>query len=49
MKTFEDYKARLLSEPSEHVREELLAQADEDGFTAWELAELAGACREMWA
>lgn len=49
MKTFEDYKQALLDQESPYLREKLLAQADEDGFTAWELAELAGVRAELWA
>ena len=37
MKTFEDY------------RQALLAQADADGLTAWELAELSQIGAEPWA
>ena len=40
MKTFEDYK-QALEHTGPRLREKLLAQADADGFTAWELAELA--------
>lgn len=49
MKTLEDYKQALLDQPSTFIREKLLAQADADGFTAWELAELAGVGCECWA
>lgn len=41
MKTFEDYK-QAMEHAGPRLREKLLAQADADGFTAWELAELAG-------
>lgn len=40
MKTLEDYKLALEA-AGPRLREKLLAQADADGFTAWELAELA--------
>lgn len=40
MKTFEDYK-EALEHAGPRLQEKLLAQADADGFTAWELAELA--------
>ena len=49
MKTFEDYKTALLDQPSIFIREKLLAQAEADGFTAWELAELAEVRAEPWA
>ena len=49
MKTFEDYKRALMDQPSAFIREKLLAQAESDGFTAWELAELAGVRAEPWA
>lgn len=48
MTTIEDYKQALRDQPSEHIREKLLAQAEADGFNAWELAELA-AWAEAWA
>lgn len=48
MKTMEDYK-QALETAGPYLREKLLAQADADGFTAWELAELAGARAEPWA
>ncbi len=41
MKTFEDYKAALMDQASQFLREKLLAQADADGLDAWKLAELA--------
>ena len=40
MKTLEDYKVAL-EVAGPRLREKLLAQADADGFDAWELAELA--------
>lgn len=49
MRTFEDYKRTLLDTPSEHIREKLLAEADASGFTAWQMAELAGLRAELWA
>lgn len=45
VKTLEDYKQALMDQPSVLIREKLLAQAEADGFTAWELAELAA----IWA
>lgn len=48
MKTLEDYK-QALEHAGPRLAEKLLAQADEDGFTAWELAELAGTRAELWA
>lgn len=48
MKTFDDYK-EALENSGPVLQEKLLAQADKDGFTAWELAELAGVCAEQWA
>ncbi len=47
--TFEDYKNAISNAPSERIREKLLAEADERGFTAWQLAELAGVRAELWA
>ena len=44
MKTIDDYK-EALEHAGSAVQEKLLAQAD--GFTAWELAELA-AWAEAW-
>lgn len=49
LKTLEDYKAALLEEPSLRLRERLLGEADESGFTAGELAELAQAAALAWA
>lgn len=48
-KTFEDYKLILSDTPSQRIREKLLAEADERGFTAWQMAELAGVRAENWA
>lgn len=47
MKTIDDYK-QALEHAGSAVQEKLLAQADEDGFSAWELAELA-AWAAAWA
>lgn len=47
MKTLEEYK-QALEHAGSAVQEKLLAQADADGFSAWELAELA-AWAEAWA
>lgn len=49
MKTFEDYKTALQNQPSPLIREKLLAEADDCGFTAWQMAELAGVRTELWA
>lgn len=46
MKTIEEYKRALLDAPSEYIREKLLAEADKDGLTAWQLAELASMAAE---
>lgn len=48
MKTLEDYKEALES-AGPRLREKLLAQAEEDGYDAWALAELAGVRAELWA
>lgn len=47
MKTLEEYK-QALEHAGSAVQEKLLPQADADGFTAWELAELA-AWAQAWA
>lgn len=47
MKTFEDYK-RAIENAGPALVEKLLAQADADGLTAWQLAELAGLRAELW-
>ncbi len=47
MKTFEDYK-QAIENAGPVLAEKLLAQADEDGFSAWQLAELVGARAELW-
>lgn len=46
--TLEEYRTAL-KDAGPRLREKLLAQADEDGFSAWELAELAGIQAEAWA
>ena len=48
MKTFEDYK-QALEHAGPVLAEKLLAQADKDGLTAWQLAELVGVNAELWA
>lgn len=48
MKTFEDHKDALKN-AGPRLSELLLAQAENDGFTAWQTAELAGVRAEMWA
>lgn len=47
MKTFEDYK-RAIENAGPVLAEKLLAQADADGLTAWQLAELVGLRAELW-
>lgn len=49
MKTLEDYKCAVAEQPSAVLADKLIAQADKDGFTAWELAELASVRAELWA
>lgn len=49
MKTFEDYKRAVAEQPSGLLADKLIAEADKAGFTAWELAELAGVRAELWA
>lgn len=49
MKTFEDYKAALLEQPSPYLRERMLGEADESGLTAGELDALAQAAALAWA
>lgn len=46
--SLEEYRQALM-QAGPYLREKLLAQADADGFTAWELAELAGVRAEPWA
>lgn len=48
MKTFEDYK-QAMENAGPVLAEKLLAQADKDGFSAWQLAELVGVRAEPWA
>lgn len=48
MKTLEEYK-QALEHAGSAVQEKLLAQADADGFSAWELAEKPSAWAEAWA
>ena len=48
MKTIEEYKAAL-EHAGPRLAEKLLAQAEEDGYDAWALAELAGIRAELWA
>lgn len=45
----EDYKQAVINEPSDIIAEKFLAEADAVGFAAWQLAELAGVRRELWA
>ncbi len=47
--SMEDYKQAVINEPSDIIAEKFLAEADAVGFTAWQLAELAGVRRELWA
>lgn len=48
MKTFEDYK-QAMENAGPVLAEKLLAQADKDGFSAWQLAELVGVHAELGA
>lgn len=48
LKTLEDYK-QAMENAGPALAEKLLAQADKDGFTAWQLAELVGIRAELWA
>ncbi len=48
MKTLEDYK-QAIANAGPVLAEKLLAQADRDGFSAWQLVELAGACPALGA
>lgn len=45
----EDYKQAIINAPSDIIAEKFMAEADAEGFTAWQLAELAGARQERWA
>ena len=45
----EDYKQAIINAPSDIIAEKFMAEADAAGFTAWQLAELAGARHERWA
>lgn len=47
MKTFEDYKKAVANAPSDLLADKLIAQADRDGFNAWQLAELVEARAEL--
>lgn len=47
--TLDEYRAQLEQTSSPHLREKLLAEANQKGFTAWQLAELAGVRAEIWA
>lgn len=49
MKTFEEYKAALLAQPSQYLRERLLSEADANGFTTGELEALAQTAAMAWA
>lgn len=49
MKTMEDYKSELLNQPSRHLRERLLGEAEASGLTAGELEALAQAAEFAWA
>ena len=48
MKTFEDYKDAL-EHAGPRLAELLLAEAESDGLTAWQIAELVGVRGELWA
>lgn len=47
MKTLEDYK-QAIEKAGPALAEKLMAQADRDGFTAWQLVELARLCSALW-
>lgn len=49
MKTLEDYKEALKNQPSQHMQEKLLAEAEANGFNYWQMAELIGVRTELWA
>ena len=47
--SMEDYKQAIINAPSDIIAEKFMAEADAVSFTAWQLAELAGVRRELWA
>ena len=47
--TLEDYKAAVASAPSEVMADKYIAQADQEGYDPWALAELIGVRAERWA
>ena len=47
--SFEEYKTAIANTPSQRVREELLAEADACGFSAWQMAELCAVRDDPWA
>ena len=47
--SFEEYKTALANTPSQRVREELLAEADACGFSAWQMVELCAVRDDPWA
>lgn len=49
MKTFEYYRSNILAQPSAHLRELLLGEAEASGLTAAELGDLAQAAELAWA
>lgn len=49
MKTFEEYKRAVAEQPSDRLADDLIAEAKEDGYDAWALAELAEVRAELWA
>lgn len=47
--SMEDYKQAVINAPSDIIAEKFMAEADAAGFSAWQLAEMAGARHELWA
>lgn len=47
--TLEDYKAAVASAPSEVMADKFIAQADQEGYDPWALAELIGIRAKHWA
>ena len=49
MMAVQDCKLILQDQPSPHLQEQSLAQAEADGYDAWALAEMVGVRAELWA
>lgn len=47
--SMEDYKQAIINAPSDIIAEKFMVEADAAGFSAWQLAELAGVRRKLWA